>query len=35
MRVRDAELERVWITSDVAREERVVGEVAVGQHDEG
>ena len=33
-RVRDAELERSWITSDVTREQRVAGEIAVGPHDE-
>ena len=32
--VRDAELERVRITHDVAREQRVAREVAVGPHDE-
>ena len=34
MHVRDAELERAWITSDVTREQRVAGEIAIGPHDE-
>lgn len=34
MRVRDAELECAWITSDVTREQRVAGEIAIGPHDE-
>ena len=33
-RVCDAELKRVWITSDVGRVQRVAGEIAVGLHDE-
>ena len=35
MRVSDAELERVWITSDIGSEGRVAREVAVRPHDEG
>jgi len=32
--VRNTELERIWIARDVAREQRIAGEVAIGPHDE-
>ena len=34
LHVRDAELERAGITSDITRKQRVAGEIAIGPHDE-